>query len=390
MADTKISAAGDAGVLISTDMVPLARSGNVNAFRATMSEVATFTSAAAPVQSVATRTGAVTLTHTDITDWAATLSPYALLASPTFTGTPTLPTGTVGVTQTAGTSNTSLATTAFVGTALGNYAPLAAPVFTGDARAVTATAGDNDTSIATTAFVQTALISGVPNANVVDNSGFAINQRGQTSGTALASGAYGHDRWKGGASGCTYTFTQSGGPATTITITAGSLQQVIEGAALSSGSYTLSWTGTAQGRTGAGSYAVSPVAVTATVGTNLTIEFNTGTLGQVKLEPGTVRTAWTANMPRYDLANCQRFYQTVMVWGRAIATGAGNHLTVPVQFPPMRAVPTITISSGGSSGNISGATLATGTNSSAYYDVTALAAGDFYAVNAVYTLSADL
>jgi hypothetical protein len=39
-------------------------------------------------------------------------------ASPSFTGTPSLPTGTTGVTQTAGTSNTTLATTAFVQTAL--------------------------------------------------------------------------------------------------------------------------------------------------------------------------------------------------------------------------------------------------------------------------------
>jgi hypothetical protein len=38
----------------------------------------------------------------------------APLASPTFTGTPSLPTGTTGVTQTAGTNNTTLATTAFV------------------------------------------------------------------------------------------------------------------------------------------------------------------------------------------------------------------------------------------------------------------------------------
>lgn len=47
------------------------------------------------------------------------------LASPTFTGTPSLPTGTIGVTQTAGNNTTALATTAFVTTAVtsGNYAP---------------------------------------------------------------------------------------------------------------------------------------------------------------------------------------------------------------------------------------------------------------------------
>jgi len=42
----------------------------------------------------------------------------APLASPTFTGTPTLPTGTIGVTQTAGNNTTALATTAFVASAV--------------------------------------------------------------------------------------------------------------------------------------------------------------------------------------------------------------------------------------------------------------------------------
>ena len=42
----------------------------------------------------------------------------APLASPTFTGTPSLPTGTIGVTQTAGNNTTALATTAFVTTAV--------------------------------------------------------------------------------------------------------------------------------------------------------------------------------------------------------------------------------------------------------------------------------
>jgi hypothetical protein len=42
------------------------------------------------------------------------LNAKAPLASPAFTGTPTLPTGTTAVTQVAGTNNTTLATTAFV------------------------------------------------------------------------------------------------------------------------------------------------------------------------------------------------------------------------------------------------------------------------------------
>ena len=46
------------------------------------------------------------------------------LASPTFTGSPSLPTGTTGVTQSAGNSSTALATTAFVQAALSALYPI--------------------------------------------------------------------------------------------------------------------------------------------------------------------------------------------------------------------------------------------------------------------------
>ena len=52
------------------------------------------------------------------------ISLKAPIASPTFTGTPTLPTGTIATTQTAGNSTTAVATTAFVTTAdqlMGTY-----------------------------------------------------------------------------------------------------------------------------------------------------------------------------------------------------------------------------------------------------------------------------
>jgi hypothetical protein len=48
----------------------------------------------------------------------------AALASPTFTGTPTLPTGTIATTQTAGNNTTALATTAFVTAAVPAFATL--------------------------------------------------------------------------------------------------------------------------------------------------------------------------------------------------------------------------------------------------------------------------
>jgi hypothetical protein len=65
--------------------------------------------------------------YAPLTNPAGGQNNYAPLASPVFTGTPSLPTGTTGVTQTAGTNNTTLATTAFVTAAGGNYAPLINP-----------------------------------------------------------------------------------------------------------------------------------------------------------------------------------------------------------------------------------------------------------------------
>jgi len=81
------------------------------------------------------------------------LNDKAPLASPTFTGTPTLPTGTIATTQVAADSTTAVATTAFVTTADNLKADLASPTFTGTPAAPTATAGTSTTQVATTAFV---------------------------------------------------------------------------------------------------------------------------------------------------------------------------------------------------------------------------------------------
>ncbi len=82
---------------------------------------------------------------------ARTGAGYAPLSSPTFTGTPALPTGTTGVTQTAGDSTTRVATTAFVAT---SFAPLASPALTGTPVAPTASTATNTTQVATTAYVK--------------------------------------------------------------------------------------------------------------------------------------------------------------------------------------------------------------------------------------------
>jgi hypothetical protein len=65
---------------------------------------------------------------TEFNNIATAVSTKADTASPTFTGTVTLPTGTIGVTQTYGDNDTSLATTAFVQAALAAVYPIIYPV----------------------------------------------------------------------------------------------------------------------------------------------------------------------------------------------------------------------------------------------------------------------
>jgi len=307
VADTKISAGADPGTLTATDKLPLARSASTTAYAATMAEIASYANTA--------------------------YTPNYSAAAPIMDGT-AAPGVAAAVSRGDHIHPSDL-----------TRAPLASPTFTGTPAAPTATAGTNSTQIATTAYVLNAVTGGtaaaIPGANTADNNGFAVNQRGYVSGTVLAAGAYGHDRWKAGAGGCTYTFAAPSGPSVSITITAGTLQQVVEGASLIGGTYTLSWTGTAQGRIGAGSYAASPVSGTVTVGTNTTIEFNTGTLSQVKFEIGSVATPWVALSPQQQFAACQRFYWTGMLYGGS-TLGAGNSFYLSTALPvQMRASPTV-------------------------------------------------
>lgn len=185
----------------------------------------------------------------------------------------------------------------------------------------------------------------VKTLNVVINGAFNINQRAVTGTVTLAAGAYGHDRWKAGASGCTYTFATSAN-VTTITITAGSLQQVIEGTNLQSGTYTLSWAGTAQGKIGAGSFGASGITGGVTGGANLTIEFNTGTLSTVQLEAGSVATAFEWRNYGYELFLCMRYGELVTTgW----ITGFSPAISVlNLQWRvPKRVAPTLALVAGG-------------------------------------------
>lgn len=191
--------------------------------------------------------------------------------------------------------------------------------------------------------------------NEIINGNFMINQRGYTSGSNLASGSYGFDRWKSAFTNTSLTFT-SAPQGQLVTISAsGVIRQIVERANIVAGSYVLSWTGTATGRVynsgaSAPSYAVSPVSVyldgTADVIVEFTPASGTATLGNVQLELGSRATPFEQRLNAIELALCQRYYYRVSLnaTNRAFCLGWADSSTVfvgTVPFPQiMRTRPT--------------------------------------------------
>ena len=205
------------------------------------------------------------------------------------------------------------------------------------------------------------IVSVVGTGNILINSNFLINQRSYVSGTALASGAYGIDRWKATSANASMTFTYSANGFPVTINSGGSFAQVIEQFNIpGAGSYTLSWSGTATGRvynsgSTAPSYAASPITVTLDGTANVVVEFSatggTQTLEKVQLEKGTNATNWRLQSNGYqaELDKCQRYYyRTTATSGNAFAflraTGIGSSSTFGrmsvVNQVEMRTVPT--------------------------------------------------
>lgn len=159
--------------------------------------------------------------------------------------------------------------------------------------------------------------------NKIINGNFSVNQRVVSGTVVLGAGVYGHDRWKAGASGCTYTFATTANN-TVITITAGSLRQIIEGNNLQSGTHTLSWVGTAQGKINGGAYSATGVTGTATGGTDLTVEFNTGTLSKVQIEAGGNASNFEQRLFSVELMLCERYFEKSFNYSVAPAQNTGS------------------------------------------------------------------
>jgi hypothetical protein len=227
--------------------------------------------------------------------------------------------------------------------------------------------------------------------NRIINGNFAINQRAVSGSVILAAGAYGHDRWKAGAAGCTYTFSTSG-LDTTITISAGSLIQVIEGASIEGGTYTMSWTGTAQGKINGGAYSATGVQATGvTAGANVSVEFNVGSISKVQVECNGTASQFERRSITYEEMLCKRYFQLIYGGARFLPTAPGQATSVNVNFPVlMRATPTVATVTAGSAVNVSGLSYVASISKGFRIEMTCSVAGDSYVVDYVIGASAEL
>jgi hypothetical protein len=118
--------------------------------------------------------GGITGTLSAQTDLQSALDLKANLASPTFTGTPSLPTGTTAVTQSPGNNTTAVATTAFVTAAVPAFAT-AAQIIAGTSTTTTISPGNagfqlTDPRLRSLAAINSTAVSG--SGSVTGSSGF--------------------------------------------------------------------------------------------------------------------------------------------------------------------------------------------------------------------------
>lgn len=295
----------------------------------------------------------------------------ANLASPAFTGIPTVPTATVG------TNTTQAASTAFVQAAIA--ALVAASPAALDTLNELAAALGNDPNFATTminalagkaslagsaaqAFSvlsatqsqhavnlgqmqgKTGNAGGLTMRNLLINASGNINQRGYVSGTATTiANQYTIDRWKVLVAGQSLTLAQNGAYSI-FTAPAGGVSQVVEGLNIFGGNYVLSWAGTAAA-------AVNGVAV-ANGGTvnlpanaNATVTFSGGTFAIPQLEMGTVKTEFDFRLYGVELALCQRYFAALRGgMGAQCYAASGANMYIYARLPQtMRAAPAISI-----------------------------------------------
>jgi hypothetical protein len=205
-------------------------------------------------------------------------------------------------------------------------------------------------SVAAAQATANSALAGSGMRNALINANPIINQRGYVSGTATTTAnQYTLDRWRVVTSGQSISWSDNGN-VRTVVAPAGGVEQVIEGASLFTGSYTLSWSGTATAVV-AGAAVAKGGTVSLAGGVNTAVRFSNGTLSLPQLEPGGAATAFEQRPCGQELALCQRYFEVLN--GRHV-TSAKSGISDYVRWPfkvVKRVAPTMTFA-GGSAGYI--------------------------------------
>ena len=202
--------------------------------------------------------------------------------------------------------------------------------------------------------------------NLLVNGSFRVNQRGFAGG-ALAAGLYGHDRWKAGAGGCNYSVSSG-----VVAHASGTVMQIVEGPDLAGTTVTLSVEDLEGGslgvdidgetgviEPGSGRRGVTltvPLSSTGNVAVRLAPTAGAVSYSRPQLNIGAVALPYERRHPQTELALCERYFRKSYDPSEAPGTGGANGFEVlfcagasaagarrAVRFPPMRAVPAVTI-----------------------------------------------
>ncbi|MES2401883.1 MAG: hypothetical protein V4573_17965 [Pseudomonadota bacterium] len=216
--------------------------------------------------------------------------------------------------------------------------------------------------------------------NLLMNGNFNINQRAYVSATATTvANQYTLDRWRVVTSGQNLTFAASGN-GNIVTAPAGGIEQVIEGANIGGTTHVINWTGTAT-CTVDGVAKAKGDTVALTPGTNCTVKFIGGTVGQAQLERGAKATPFEFRPVSVDLALCQRYYETVEL-GFLLTTGSVTAVAGTGNFiVPKRAVPTL-VRLGAGLGGFGPPDIITATATGYYFQRASTNCGGLYSASA--------
>jgi hypothetical protein len=122
---------------------------------------------------------------------------------------------------------------------------------------------------------------------------------------------------------------------------------------------------------------------------NIGVQSGTINIWGVQLEIGSAATPLEKPDPRYDLANCQRFFRSGVVSTRGYTLAGGTVQSMYALAPTMFRVPLVTLTAQTNAGNLASADVQTFQRDMFAFEIVAAAPGDVYGTYS-FTASADL